>query len=88
MNRGGVFPAPHPHAGASQLLADVSPDVVDGHRLQLLVALDLLVDGALTGSQLPVGAEKREGFLEDDMTKQLLIITTINNHNNNNNNES
>jgi len=48
----------HPHAGATQLLPDVSPDVVDGHRLQLLVALDLLVDGALAGSQLP-GIERR-----------------------------
>lgn len=60
------FLAPHPHAGAPQLLADVSADVVDGHGLQLLVALDLLVDGALAGSQLPVGERKREGFLEDD----------------------
>lgn len=60
MNQVECFLAPHPHAGAPQLLADVSPDVVDGHRLQLLVALDLLVDGALAGSQLPVGQGKRE----------------------------
>lgn len=45
------------HAGATQLLADVSPDVVDGHRLQLLIALDLLVDGALAGSQFPLGSK-------------------------------
>lgn len=50
----------HPHAGAPQLLADVSPDVVDGNRFQLLVALDLLVDGAFAGPQLPVGVE--EGY--------------------------
>lgn len=45
------------HAGAAQLLPDISPDVVDGHRLQLLVALDLLVDGAFAGSQLPLGSK-------------------------------
>lgn len=44
----------HPHAGTSQFLSDVSPDVVDGYRLQLLVALDLLVDGAFAGPQFPV----------------------------------
>lgn len=54
----------HPHAGATQFLADVSPDVVDGYRLQLLVALDLLVDGAFTGSQFPVGAGKQRIFKE------------------------
>lgn len=54
----------HPHAGATQFLADVSPDVVDGYRLQLLVALDLLVDGAFTGSQLPAGTGKQRMFRE------------------------
>lgn len=44
----------HPHAGATQFLSDISPDVVDGNRLQLLIALDLLVDGAFTGPQFPV----------------------------------
>lgn len=44
----------HPHARATQFLSDVSPDVVDGDRLQLLIALDLLVDGALAGPQFPV----------------------------------
>lgn len=49
----------HPHAGATQFLPDVSPDVVDGHRLQLLIALDLLVNGAFTGSQFPVVKKQR-----------------------------
>ena len=43
----------YPHAGATQFLPDISPDVVDGHRLQLLIALDLLVDGSFTGPKLP-----------------------------------
>lgn len=46
------------HAGAAQFLADVSPDVVDGHRLQLLIALNLLVDGAFAGSQFPLGSKR------------------------------
>lgn len=50
----------HPHAGAAKFLPDVSPDVIDGHRLQLLIALDLLVDGAFTGSQFPVVKKKKK----------------------------
>lgn len=46
------------HAGAAQLLADVPPDVVDGYRLQLLVALNLLVDGAFAGSQFPLVSKR------------------------------
>lgn len=42
------------HAGAAQFLPDVSPDVVDGYRFQLLIALNLLVDGAFAGSQFPL----------------------------------
>lgn len=49
----------YPHAGATEFLSDVSPDVVDGYRLQLLIALDLLVDGSLTGPQFPVIKNKR-----------------------------
>ena len=48
----------HPHAGATEFLSDVSPDVVDGDRLQLLIALDLLVDGSFTGPQFPVNKNR------------------------------
>lgn len=64
----------HPHAGATQFLADVSPDVVDGYRLQLLVALDLLVDGAFTGSQFPVGTGKQRIFREVLMKWHIFLV--------------
>lgn len=52
----------HPHAGATQLLSDISPDVFDGHWLQLLIALDLLIDGSFAGPQFPAGVRRGHGY--------------------------
>lgn len=51
----------HPHAGATQLLSDISPDVFDRHRLQLLIALDLLIDGSFAGPQFPAFVRRGHG---------------------------
>lgn len=42
------------HAGATQLLPDISPDVVDGYGFQLLIPLNLLVNCAFACSQFPL----------------------------------
>lgn len=42
------------HAGPTQFLPNVSPDVVDSHRFQLLIPLNLLVNCAFTCSQFPL----------------------------------
>lgn len=43
----------YPHAGAPQLLAHISADIIDSDRFQLLVALDFLVNSAFTCTQFP-----------------------------------